>query len=68
MEGGDIWRAIWRGQAAERNYGQNEKEALALIFAVQKFHRMLYGLNFTLKIDHKPLFAISEVRKETKAL
>ncbi|XP_065082460.1 uncharacterized protein K02A2.6-like [Ochlerotatus camptorhynchus] len=28
---------------AEMNYGQVEKEALALIFAVTRFHKMLYG-------------------------
>ncbi|PIO54721.1 reverse transcriptase, partial [Teladorsagia circumcincta] len=43
---------------AQKKYSQIEKEAFALIFAVHKFHRFIYGRHFTLKTDHKPLVSI----------
>ncbi|XP_055623100.1 uncharacterized protein K02A2.6-like [Toxorhynchites rutilus septentrionalis] len=48
---------------AESNYSQIEKEGLALIFAVTRFHRMIFGRKFTLETDHKPLLAIFGSRK-----
>ena len=40
----------------EQNYSVGEREALAIIWAVEKFHRYLYGQHFTLeKNDHRPL-------------
>ncbi|XP_055701773.1 uncharacterized protein K02A2.6-like [Phlebotomus papatasi] len=42
----------------EKRYSQIEKEGLALIHAVKKFHRFIYGRKFTLYTDHKPLLSI----------
>jgi len=39
----------------EQNYSVSEREALAIIWAINKFHRYLYGQQFVLESDHRPL-------------
>ena len=40
---------------AEKKCSQLDKEALAIIFRVTRFHQYVYGRHFTLYTDHKPL-------------
>lgn len=42
----------------EKRYAQTEREALALVWAPEKFHFYLYGKFFWLITDHKPLVTI----------
>ena len=48
----------------EKKYSQLDKEALAIVFGVKKYHQYLYGRQFKLKTDHKSL---THIFSETKA-
>ena len=42
----------------EQNYQNLEQEALGTIWGMEKFHYFLYGKEFTLETDQKPLVSI----------
>ena len=48
---------------AEKNYCQLDKEALAIIFGIKRFHQYIYGRKFQLVSDHKPLMSILDAQK-----
>lgn len=52
----------------QRKYSQIHKEALAIIFALSKFHQFLYGRKFIVVTDHKPLLSLFSPDKATPAL
>lgn len=39
----------------EKRHRQIDKEALAIMFGLKRFHLYLYGRHFTIQTDHKPL-------------
>ena len=49
--------------ATEKGYAQLEKEALLIIFGIQKFHNYLYGHKFIIESDHEPLFFLFSEKK-----
>ncbi|KAL9971363.1 hypothetical protein ACROYT_G023876, partial [Oculina patagonica] len=56
---GETWRVVSYASRSltdvERRYSQTEKEALALVWACERFNMYVSGLSFELETDHKPL-------------
>ncbi|XP_041475767.1 uncharacterized protein K02A2.6-like [Lytechinus variegatus] len=48
---------------AERRYSQLDKEGLAIVFGVKRFHQYLYGRKFEIITDHKPLLGLFGEKK-----
>ena len=70
-QGEGAWRALSYASkslsAVERRYSQTEKEALALVWSVERFHVYLLGREFELVIDHKPLEIIYSPKSKPSA-
>ena len=43
---------------AEKKYSQLDKEGLAIIVGIKKFHQHVYGRSFQITSDHKPLLGL----------
>lgn len=54
--------------SAEKNYAQIHKEGLAIVFALQKFSKYLYGNKFVIYTDHKPLKTLLDPKKGSSAI
>lgn len=52
----------------EKNYSQTEKEGLAVVWAVGKFAKYLYGRRFEIRTDHKPLLGLIGENKGVPSL
>lgn len=50
---------------AQQNYAQLHREALAIVFAVKKFHKYIFGKSFVIYSDHQPL---KEIFNENKSM
>ena len=65
------WRPVYYASrsltAVERRYSQTEREALALVWACERFHVYLYGKHFELETDHKPLEVIYSSKSQPSA-
>ena len=53
---------------SEVAYSTIEKECLAIVWAVQKFQRYLYGREFILETDHQPLTYLNKKKVENARL
>nr|XP_055046280.1 LOW QUALITY PROTEIN: uncharacterized protein K02A2.6-like [Misgurnus anguillicaudatus] len=53
---------------AEKGYSQLDKEGLAIVFAVKRFHQYLYGRRFSIYTDHKPLMSLFSENKSIPSM
>ena len=51
----------------EKKYSTTEKEGLAVVWACEKFHLYLYGIDFEIITDHKPLQSLYNMKTTQNA-
>ena len=49
----------------ESRYSQTEREVFAVVWGVEHFHLYVYGAQFSVVTDHKPLIGIFKNHKQT---
>jgi hypothetical protein len=52
----------------ERRYSTIERECLAVVYAIEKFHFYLVGSEFILEVDHRPLIFLSKFKGSNNRL
>ena len=52
----------------ERNYPTVERELLSIVFALAKFHNLVYGKKITVKSDHRSLMYFNSMAKTSPRL
>lgn len=66
-----VWKTVCYASKSlsdvERKYSQTEKEALALVWSVERFQVYLLGREFELVTDHKPLGVIYSAKSKPSA-
>lgn len=53
---------------AQKGYSQLERESLAIVLSIKKFHKFLYGRKFLIRSDHKPLQYIFAKNRNVPAM
>ncbi|XP_048578377.1 uncharacterized protein K02A2.6-like [Nematostella vectensis] len=53
---------------AEKNYSQLDKEGAAVVFGLKKFHKYVFGRDFDIITDHKPLLSLFHEAKQTPVM
>ena len=60
----DGWHPVHYGARSltkvEKSYAPIEREALGILFGATKFHQYIFGKNFLMETDHRPLVSIFE--------